>query len=149
MCYLGTMAEKEELVQRAKLAEQAERYNYTHLKISWELKFMIYSLIHFFTWCQSILNEIVSSNLFSRYDDMAGSMKAVTETGIELSNEERNLLSVAYKVNIFKSPPSPVISYHTTFGPPPINFVRHYVLEHGFKWQCGRSARPRNNLNLT
>merc|ERR1712119_253826 len=45
-----------ELVQRAKLAEQAERY-----------------------------------------DDMAASMKAVTETGIELSNEERNLLSVAYK----------------------------------------------------
>ena len=50
------MAEKEELVQRAKLAEQAERY-----------------------------------------DDMAASMKSVTETGIELSNEERNLLSVAYK----------------------------------------------------
>jgi len=50
------MTEKDELVQRAKLAEQAERY-----------------------------------------DDMASSMKAVTETGIELSNEERNLLSVAYK----------------------------------------------------
>ena len=32
-----------------------------------------------------------------RYDDMAQSMKSVTETGIELSNEERNLLSVAYK----------------------------------------------------
>lgn len=32
-----------------------------------------------------------------RYDDMAKFMKAVTETGIELSNEERNLLSVAYK----------------------------------------------------
>jgi len=32
-----------------------------------------------------------------RYDDMASSMKSVTETGIELSNEERNLLSVAYK----------------------------------------------------
>ena len=29
---------------------------------------------------------------------MAASMKSVTETGIELSNEERNLLSVAYKV---------------------------------------------------
>ena len=27
-------------------------------------------------------------------------MKSVTETGIELSNEERNLLSVAYKVGI-------------------------------------------------
>ncbi|CAK5123918.1 unnamed protein product [Meloidogyne enterolobii] len=51
------MAEnKEELVQRAKLAEQAERY-----------------------------------------DDMAQSMKKVTELGAELSNEERNLLSVAYK----------------------------------------------------
>jgi len=48
--------DKDELVQRAKLAEQAERY-----------------------------------------DDMASSMKNVTETGIELSNEERNLLSVAYK----------------------------------------------------
>jgi len=51
------MAEdKEQLVQKAKLAEQAERY-----------------------------------------DDMAASMKSVTETGNELSNEERNLLSVAYK----------------------------------------------------
>lgn len=50
------MTEKEELVQRAKLAEQAERY-----------------------------------------DDMAQAMKKVTELGAELSNEERNLLSVAYK----------------------------------------------------
>jgi len=56
LCYSSKMTEKDELVQRAKLAEQAERY-----------------------------------------DDMAASMKAVTETGIELSNEERNLLSVAYK----------------------------------------------------
>jgi len=34
-----------------------------------------------------------------RYDDMAASMKKVTEEGgeTELSNEERNLLSVAYK----------------------------------------------------
>ncbi|KAJ8356134.1 hypothetical protein SKAU_G00189280 [Synaphobranchus kaupii] len=45
-----------ELIQKAKLAEQAERY-----------------------------------------DDMATSMKEVTEQGAELSNEERNLLSVAYK----------------------------------------------------
>ncbi|XP_070702181.1 14-3-3 protein zeta/delta-like [Pempheris klunzingeri] len=50
------MADKEEQVQKAKLAEQAERY-----------------------------------------DDMAAAMKAVTEQGSELSNEERNLLSVAYK----------------------------------------------------
>ena len=32
-----------------------------------------------------------------RYDDMAEAMKCVTELGEELSNEERNLLSVAYK----------------------------------------------------
>ena len=33
-----------------------------------------------------------------RYDDMAASMKKVTEDGgDELTNEERNLLSVAYK----------------------------------------------------
>ena len=51
-------ATREQLVQRAKLAEQAERY-----------------------------------------DDMAEAMKLVTqaENGAELSSEERNLLSVAYK----------------------------------------------------
>ena len=32
-----------------------------------------------------------------RYDDMATAMKKVTEMDVELSNEERNLLSVAYK----------------------------------------------------
>ncbi|CBY13529.1 unnamed protein product [Oikopleura dioica] len=32
-----------------------------------------------------------------RYDDMADYMRKVTESGIELVNEERNLLSVAYK----------------------------------------------------
>uniref|UniRef100_A0A8C2JQ17 14-3-3 protein beta/alpha-B-like n=1 Tax=Cyprinus carpio TaxID=7962 RepID=A0A8C2JQ17_CYPCA len=48
--------DKSDLVQKAKLAEQAERY-----------------------------------------DDMATAMKSVTEGGVELSNEERNLLSVAYK----------------------------------------------------
>ncbi|CAF0782210.1 unnamed protein product [Adineta steineri] len=50
------MSNKEEEVQRSKLAEQAERY-----------------------------------------DDMANAMKKVTEANSELTNEERNLLSVAYK----------------------------------------------------
>ena len=40
---------------------------------------------------------VLKENTFPRYDDMAASMKAVTETGVELSNEERNLLSVAFK----------------------------------------------------
>ncbi|KAM6953907.1 tyrosine 3-monooxygenase/tryptophan 5-monooxygenase activation protein, theta polypeptide a [Aplochiton taeniatus] len=48
--------DKTDLIQKAKLAEQAERY-----------------------------------------DDMASSMKEVTEQGAELTCEERNLLSVAYK----------------------------------------------------
>ncbi|KAI3360634.1 hypothetical protein L3Q82_002499 [Scortum barcoo] len=51
-----TESSQKELVQKAKLAEQAERY-----------------------------------------DDMATSMKAVTEESDQLTNEERNLLSVAYK----------------------------------------------------
>lgn len=49
-------APQKELVQKAKLAEQAERY-----------------------------------------DDMAAAMKSVTEDNNQLSIEERNLLSVAYK----------------------------------------------------
>lgn len=57
--------DKNDLVQKAKLAEQAERY-----------------------------------------DDMAAAMKAVTEQGQELSNEERNLLSVAYKNVVGNSDPS-------------------------------------------
>ncbi|PKU38725.1 14-3-3 protein zeta delta [Limosa lapponica baueri] len=56
MRYRNISMDKNELVQKAKLAEQAERY-----------------------------------------DDMASCMKSVTEQGAELSNEERNLLSVAYK----------------------------------------------------
>jgi 14-3-3 protein beta/theta/zeta len=50
------MAEREEFVYQAKLAEQAERY-----------------------------------------EDMADSMKKVVQLNVELTNEERNLLSVAYK----------------------------------------------------
>jgi 14-3-3 protein beta/theta/zeta len=48
--------DREDLIARAKLAEQAERY-----------------------------------------EDMASAMKSATERDLELSNEERNLLSVAYK----------------------------------------------------
>lgn len=54
--HTGVMANTEDLIQKAKLAEQAERY-----------------------------------------DDMAASMKAVTESQVTLKNDERNLLSVAYK----------------------------------------------------
>ncbi|CAG5977425.1 unnamed protein product [Menidia menidia] len=65
--------DKNDLVQKAKLAEQAERY-----------------------------------------DDMAAAMKAVTEQGLELSNEERNLLSVAYK-NVVRHPAAYLFNL-----PPPI-----------------------------
>ena len=40
-----------------------------------------------------------------RYDDMAASMKIVTESDTELTNEERNLLAVAYKVKIHTESP--------------------------------------------
>uniref|UniRef100_A0A8D2H0W7 14-3-3 domain-containing protein n=1 Tax=Urocitellus parryii TaxID=9999 RepID=A0A8D2H0W7_UROPR len=46
-------------------------------------------------------NELVQkaklAQQVERYDDMAACMKSVTEQGAELSNKERNLLSVAYK----------------------------------------------------
>ena len=35
-----------------------------------------------------------------RYEDMAGFMKEVAEYEVTLHTEERNLLSVAYKVNV-------------------------------------------------
>merc|ERR1712055_1206926 len=50
---------------------------------------------------EEIKAEFVSraklSEQAERYDDMAEYMRKVTESGIELVNEERNLLSVAYK----------------------------------------------------
>ena len=39
----------------------------------------------------------LTPSLSLRYDDMAAAMKKVTEMQQELTNEERNLLSVAYK----------------------------------------------------
>ncbi|EHH30916.1 hypothetical protein EGK_20736 [Macaca mulatta] len=40
---------------------------------------------------------IQKAKLAERYDDMATSMKAVTQQGAELSKEEHDLLSLAYK----------------------------------------------------
>ncbi len=68
------MSNKEEEVQRAKLAEQAERYLKKKNSNFWNPFFFLV-----------------------RYDDMANAMKKVTESNSELTNEERNLLSVAYK----------------------------------------------------
>lgn len=50
---------------------------------------------------ESALKELVQKAKLAeqaeRYDDMAAAMKQVTEDSAQLSNEERNLLSVAYK----------------------------------------------------
>lgn len=50
---------------------------------------------------EDLKNELVSRAKLceqaERYDDMAEYMRQITESGIELVNEERNLLSVAYK----------------------------------------------------
>ncbi|XP_056142847.1 14-3-3 protein beta/alpha-A-like [Lampris incognitus] len=46
---------------------------------------------------QNLVQKAKLAEQAERYDDMAAAMKAVTEEGSQLSNEERNLLSVAYK----------------------------------------------------
>uniref|UniRef100_H2VVU3 14_3_3 domain-containing protein n=1 Tax=Caenorhabditis japonica TaxID=281687 RepID=H2VVU3_CAEJA len=46
---------------------------------------------------EDLVTRAKLSEQAERYDDMAAAMKKVTERGQELSNEERNLLSVAYK----------------------------------------------------
>ena len=47
--------------------------------------------------CHDLLRNSYSLLQAERYDDMADTMKKVTELDSELTNEERNLLSVAYK----------------------------------------------------
>ena len=53
------------------------------------------------TWIPLLASELIQkANLAKqakRYDDMATCLKAMMEQGAELSNEEHNLLSVAYK----------------------------------------------------
>jgi len=62
-----------------------------------------------------------------RYDDMANAMKSVTETGVELSNDEVNLLSVAYKNvvdarrSVFKEECDVIIIYSKSW-------IRHFCL---------------------
>lgn len=46
---------------------------------------------------EDLINKAKLAEQAERYEDMAASMKAATEKGGELSSEERNLLSVAYK----------------------------------------------------
>ncbi|EHH18936.1 hypothetical protein EGK_19520, partial [Macaca mulatta] len=44
-----------------------------------------------------LVQKVKLAKQAEQYDDMTACMKSVTEQGAELSNEERNLLSVAYK----------------------------------------------------
>ncbi|XP_037883347.1 14-3-3 protein zeta-like [Glossina fuscipes] len=44
-----------------------------------------------------LVQKAKMAELSERYDDMVQAMKSVTEIGVELSNEERNLFSIAYK----------------------------------------------------
>lgn len=47
--------------------------------------------------CKDLVQKAKLAEQAERYDDMAAAMKAVTEASEKLTNEERNLLSVAYK----------------------------------------------------
>jgi hypothetical protein len=73
------MLDRESLVFMAKLAEQAERLN-----------FIDFIACSFFL----LVNPF---RCFSRFDEMVEHMKAVAQQPQELTVEERNLLSVAYK----------------------------------------------------
>lgn len=46
---------------------------------------------------EALTNKAKLAEQAERYDDMAQIMKELTEVGSTLTNEERNLLSVAYK----------------------------------------------------
>ncbi len=72
------MSNKEDEVERCKLAEQAERF----------------VVIWIFT---NLLSLYLGFIRIRRYDDMVTAMKKVIESNSELTNEERNLLSIAYK----------------------------------------------------
>lgn len=70
--------DRDSCVFMAKLAEQAERY------VSWLfLLFWVIEIMDFFVFCS--------------FDEMVDHMKSVARESQELSVEERNLLSVAYK----------------------------------------------------
>ena len=132
---MGEDPERMKLVARAKLAEQAERYddmnNYLHILLldnqipaivipnnAFDLCF---SLARSAVWLASNCRAQLAKNVYwtsinqlsrlekhtsnimvpppfvYRYDDMAKAMKEVTQKGAPLAQEERNLLSVAYK----------------------------------------------------
>ena len=77
------MSERDDYVYRAKLAEQAERYSTKIVRIL----FSNVPISHNLSFCPL------------RYDEMVSFMTKVVEfaAGSELSVEERNLLSVAFK----------------------------------------------------
>lgn len=74
------MADREDNVYMAKLAEQAERYDGKYL--------------YFLSFHHQI---ILHSSRLLLFLEMLDSMKSVAAMDIELTVEERNLLSVAYK----------------------------------------------------
>ncbi|GAB5580682.1 14-3-3 protein epsilon isoform X2 [Prionailurus iriomotensis] len=82
------MDDREDLVYQAKLAEQAERYD---------------GIKYFFAAAGKMLQDVLFSSCCSLlvqvafHDEMVESMKKVAGMDVELTVEERNLLSVAYK----------------------------------------------------
>ena len=78
------MADREDNVYKAKLAEQAERYDGMYITQMVIINNFVYNFIN------NDNNHIISI-------EMVESMKKVAMTNSDLSVEERNLLSVAYK----------------------------------------------------
>lgn len=86
------MSDKEEQVQRAKLAEQAERYDDMAAAMKQVTETGKYFLGHGMLAVTIALHHICTSSSKFRTKVALSPL-----AGVELSNEERNLLSVAYK----------------------------------------------------
>lgn len=76
----------------------------SHHSCNWPTAVLFSFLLSFLQWAvmsdtphKELVQKAKLAEQAERYDDMAAAMKAVTEASEQLTNEERNLLSVAYK----------------------------------------------------
>lgn len=87
---------------------------------------------------EKVIHQAKLAEQAERYEDMALQMKILTETGVEFSDEERNLLSVAYK-NLVSTKRS---SWRI------ISSIEQKVKEHDKKQQMAKEYREKIEKEL-
>jgi len=85
------MASREDSVYLAKLAEQAERYEGESIWQPHAIKVALRLLRYV------VLASVICADMLTCFAEMVENMKSVASSDQELTVEERNLLSVAYK----------------------------------------------------